>query len=134
MVVVAQLVRALVCGAGCRGFESHLPPILNKKVNGFPLAFFCVYSNVYFVYILYSEKLDKYYKGQTSNLKSRLERHNRGLETYTKKGTPWILVGFLTKSERSEAIILEKKLKNLNRKRLEDFIKKYMKGSSQGEN
>ena len=27
MVVVAQLVRALVCGAGGRGFESHQPPI-----------------------------------------------------------------------------------------------------------
>ena len=26
MVVVAQLVRALVCGAGSRGFESHQPP------------------------------------------------------------------------------------------------------------
>ena len=29
MVVVAQLVRALVCGTGGRGFESHHPP--NKK-------------------------------------------------------------------------------------------------------
>ncbi len=26
MVVVAQLVRALVCGTRGRGFESHLPP------------------------------------------------------------------------------------------------------------
>ena len=26
MVVVAQLVRAPVCGSGGRGFESHLPP------------------------------------------------------------------------------------------------------------
>ena len=31
MVVVAQLVRALVCGAGCRGFESHLPPLKIKR-------------------------------------------------------------------------------------------------------
>ena len=27
MVVVAQLVRALVCGAGGRGFEPRLPPL-----------------------------------------------------------------------------------------------------------
>ena len=27
MVIVAQLVRALVCGAGSRGFESHQSPI-----------------------------------------------------------------------------------------------------------
>ena len=32
MVVVAQLVRALVCGAGSRGFESHQPPT-RKGVN-----------------------------------------------------------------------------------------------------
>ena len=31
MVVVAQLVRALVCGAGSRGFESHQPP--KKRVD-----------------------------------------------------------------------------------------------------
>ena len=28
MVGVAQLVRALVCGTSCRGFESHHPPII----------------------------------------------------------------------------------------------------------
>ena len=35
MVIVAQLVRALVCGAGGRGFESRIPPhdLINKKLN-----------------------------------------------------------------------------------------------------
>ena len=32
MVAVAQLVRALVCGAGSRGFESHQPP-MEKELN-----------------------------------------------------------------------------------------------------
>ena len=32
MVVVAQLVRALVCGAGGRGFEPHHPPLIFKAV------------------------------------------------------------------------------------------------------
>ena len=32
MVVVAQLVRALVCGAGGRGFESHQPPIKRELI------------------------------------------------------------------------------------------------------
>ena len=31
MVVVAQLVRALDCGSGGRGFESHHPPIKESK-------------------------------------------------------------------------------------------------------
>ena len=37
MVVVAQLVRALVCGAGGRGFESHQPP--QKKGVDYQLLF-----------------------------------------------------------------------------------------------
>ena len=40
MVVVAQLVRASVCGTECRGFESHLPPI-KIKVSSKELTFFC---------------------------------------------------------------------------------------------
>ena len=31
MVGLAQLVRALVCGAGGRGFESRIPPHLNLR-------------------------------------------------------------------------------------------------------
>ncbi len=32
MVVVAQLVRASVCGTEGRGFESHLPPIIQEEI------------------------------------------------------------------------------------------------------
>ena len=80
---------------------------------------------MYFVYILYSEKLDKYYKGYTNNVEERLMRHNKGYETYTSKGTPWKLKLVLQKSTEREAIRLEKKLKNLNKKQLEEFIAKY---------
>ena len=31
MVIVAQLVRALVCGAGGRGFESHQSPYIKGR-------------------------------------------------------------------------------------------------------
>ena len=79
----------------------------------------------YFVYILYSKKLDKYYKGHTNNVDNRLSRHNNGQSTYTKSGIPWTLVLALPKPTKQEAIILEKKLKNLNKNRLEAFIKKY---------
>ena len=39
MVVVAQLVRASVCGTEGRGFEPHLPP--KNKVFNFFEDFFC---------------------------------------------------------------------------------------------
>ncbi len=47
----------------------------------------------YFVYILYSEKIDKYYVGKTENPKVRLEFHNSDLNRiWTKRGQPWEIV------------------------------------------
>ena len=39
MVVVAQLVRALVCGTRGRGFESHLPPLEQPDDESHPVFF-----------------------------------------------------------------------------------------------
>ena len=44
------------------------------------------------VYILFSEKLNKFYVGSTSDLERRLLDHNRGKEKFTKTGIPWQLV------------------------------------------
>ena len=78
----------------------------------------------YYVYILYSQKLNKFYKGQTNDIEKRLKRHNDGYEKSTKSGIPWILLWNTNKSNRSEAIVLESKLKNLSRVRLLDFMLK----------
>ena len=40
MVVVAQLVRALVCGTGGRGFESRHPPLILKRLSEKKVFFF----------------------------------------------------------------------------------------------
>jgi putative endonuclease len=77
------------------------------------------------VYINYSEAFDKYYIGQTANFESRILLHNKGMVKSTKAFTPWINVLQITKPNRSEAILLERKLKNLNRIRLVAFIDKY---------
>ncbi len=83
---------------------------------------------MYIVYILYSASTDTYYKGITSNLTDRLYRHNHGFEKATQSGVPWKLIWTTTKESRGEAQILEKKLKNLSRKRLLDLISKYKDG------
>ncbi|SDB27848.1 putative endonuclease [Flavobacteriaceae bacterium MAR_2010_188] len=80
---------------------------------------------MHYVYILFSEKKQGYYIGQTQNLKARLGRHNSGSEAYTKPYVPWKIVWHIHKDTRSEALILEAKLKNLNRERLLAFIEKY---------
>ena len=46
MVVVAQLVRALVCGTKGRGFESRLPPEDDKKASLLSEAFFVIFIRV----------------------------------------------------------------------------------------
>jgi len=82
----------------------------------------------YYIYILYSESLDTYYKGQTSDLADRLKRHNNNQEKATQNGVPWKLVWFTEKPSRSEAVILERKIKNLSRKRTLNFIEKNTDG------
>jgi putative endonuclease len=76
----------------------------------------------YAVYILYSEVSDRFYIGQTSNVESRLERHNKGYEKATSPYIPWVLKCVIEKESRSEAMILERKIKNMNRDKLLVFI------------
>lgn len=80
---------------------------------------------MFFVYIIYSIEFDKYYIGQTQNFQERILRHNSGYEKATSPYLPWVAKCILKKETRSEAILLEKKLKNLNRQRLLMFIEKY---------
>ena len=69
----------------------------------------------YFVYILYSEKIDKYYVGKTENPKVRLEFHNSDLNRiWTKRGQPWEIVKLIefensTLSSKSERFIKKQK-------------------------
>jgi len=80
---------------------------------------------VFYVYIIYSEPYDKFYIGQTHDFTTRLQRHNSGIEKFTSPYSPWIARCVIEKTTRSEAMILEKKLKNLNREKLLKFIDKY---------
>ena len=45
-----------------------------------------------YTYILFSEKLNKYYIGACTDLKRRLYEHNMGHSTFTKTGIPWEIV------------------------------------------
>lgn len=67
---------------------------------------------MFFVYVLFSENLNKFYVGSTQNLESRFLQHNRGKTPFTKSGIPWKLIHFIPLNTRSEAIHLETKIKN----------------------
>ncbi len=79
----------------------------------------------YYVYILYSESIEQYYKGQTNDIEDRMVRHNGGRNEYTKRGVPWTLVWCIEKATRSEAMQLEKILKKYGQKSLEGFMERY---------
>ena len=77
----------------------------------------------YFVYILYSVSLDRYFVGQTSNLEDRLKRHNEGKSKYTKSGIPWKLKYKESFNTRSEVMAREKKIKSSeSREQLRRYI------------
>ncbi len=77
----------------------------------------------YYTYILYSTYHDQFYYGQTADIKLRLKKHNAGQVKSTKKYKPWLLFAYKELSSRSEAMIMERKLKNIKaRKRLIPFI------------
>jgi putative endonuclease len=77
---------------------------------------------MYYVYILYSITKAKFYVGQTNNISDRLKRHNNGASISTKSGMPWEIVYSIELESRSEAVILETKIKKRGTKRyLEDI-------------
>ena len=71
----------------------------------------------FYVYILYSDSIKKYYTGQTSNISLRMEFHNSGKNNFTKKGTPWKIVKTFECIDRKHALILENKIKRNGAKR-----------------
>ena len=66
---------------------------------------------MWFVYIIYSEKLDRYYIGYTDDIPWRLERHNLGWGRFTKGGIPWKLVYSEKFANKQEAMKREKEIK-----------------------
>jgi len=97
---------------------------LNKQVLDNLKNLFDV-DKKFYTYILFSISKNRYYIGQTDDIKKRIERHNKGRVISTKPYLPWILIGYIEKETRHEVILLERKLKNLNTEDLKKFIKKY---------
>lgn len=81
----------------------------------------------YFVYILRSEKTDRFYIGQTNNVVARLKRHNAGYEKATKTYCPWVLYFVIEVGSCAEALKLERSLKNMkSHQRILDWVEKHL--------
>jgi putative endonuclease len=71
----------------------------------------------YCVYIIFSEKLNKFYVGFTIDIDNRVIQHNQGISTFTARGIPWKLVHTFFVNDINEARLLEKKIKGRGIKR-----------------
>ena len=78
---------------------------------------------MYLVYILYSEKCDRYYIGYSADVLVRLERHNAGMVTATRNCRPYIIKATKSIATEPEARKEELRLKKQkSRKYLEWLI------------
>lgn len=82
--------------------------------------------NSYFVYILYSQKTDRYYIGQTEDLYRPLAEHNSHFfqDSFTRISSDWEMKKSLLCQSKWQAIKIESHIKkNRTRKYVEDFIR-----------
>ncbi len=77
---------------------------------------------MWFTYILYSDKINKYYVGYTNDLNLRLTRHNAGWGKYTKRGIPWNLVYHESFVTKSEAIARENQIKKKKSRKYIEYL------------
>ena len=66
---------------------------------------------MYYVYVLLSKSDKKFYTGATSNLKSRVQKHNNGLIPSTSKRRPLKLIYYEACISKEDAFRREKYLK-----------------------
>ena len=66
----------------------------------------------HYLYILHSEKFDKYYVGETNNIAQRIITHNTtDRKTYTSKYRPWEVVALFEVKDRATARKCERFIK-----------------------
>jgi len=68
---------------------------------------------MFWVYVLLSQRDNKFYIGQTNNLKDRICRHNEGRVPATKGRRPLAVIHSEPFATRSEAVRRERYLKSL---------------------
>jgi len=82
---------------------------------------------MYWVYALYSKKIDRLYIGQTQDMNKRLREHREGVSFYTRRAKDWELLHSEEYTTRSEAMKREKQLKSYQGR---NYIRKTYLGGS----
>ncbi|MUP46593.1 GIY-YIG nuclease family protein [Gramella sp. BOM4] len=81
----------------------------------------------FYVYILYSVSLDRYYSGSSHNIEFRLLKHLQNHKDFTSKAKDWKLVYTEKFPTKELALVREKEIKNWKSRRM---IEKLISGNS----
>ena len=65
----------------------------------------------YYTYILYSQKVDRYYVGESEDITNRLNAHLSGISKYTSISDDWKVMYWEPFALRSDAIRRENEIK-----------------------
>jgi putative endonuclease len=81
----------------------------------------------FYVYILFSKKLNRFYVGTTDNPHKRLSEHNSGAfdNAFTRKGIPWSFFLIIERLESKQAYKIENHIKNMKSKKFIENLLKY---------
>ena len=74
--------------------------------------------SMFCVYIIFSEKLNKFYIGTTDDFDKRLKQHNSSefLDAFTSKGIPWAKFIVIENLSSKTAYLIEKHIKSMKSK------------------
>jgi putative endonuclease len=77
---------------------------------------------MYYLYILYSEKLNKYYVGSTQSIEERVRQHNSGEVHFTSRGIPWKLCYVEELPDRTSVMKREYEIKRKKSRRYIEWL------------
>jgi len=82
----------------------------------------------FFCYILYSNSINRYYIGHTSDIDERLKLHNTGSfggKSYTYKASDWEIYLLIPCETREATVFVELRIKKMKSRKFIENLKKY---------
>ena len=76
----------------------------------------------FYVYIIYSQSIDKFYIGYTIDIGKRLIDHNSGISTFTSKVKDWKLKYSEKYETRESAMKREREIKNKKSRKYMEWL------------
>jgi len=84
-------------------------------------------NNMFYTYIIKSEKDSKYYTGSTNDLRKRFNEHNAGKVTSTKNRGPFLLIYYEACLNEQDARSREKYLKSgMGKRYIRNRLKRFL--------